>query len=147
MKRPVTEERAQARLGRRRLLTLAGVGAVAFAAAPLLAACGGGASGGQSYTVNMTDSLKFDPATITVPKGATITWKNTGSLVHTSTDDPSKATNKANAALPSGAKPWDSGDVNPGASWSHTFDTPGQYTYFCVPHEASGMIGHITVSG
>jgi plastocyanin len=121
------------------------------AAVPLLAACGGGtgggAAGGQGSTVNMSDSLKYDPETLTIPKGATVTWKNTSAVTHTATDDPSKAQNMANAVLPTGAKPWDSGDIDPGKSWSYTFDTPGQYTYFCIPHEASGMVGHITVSG
>ncbi len=140
---------ARRRLGRRHALRLAGGGVLAAAAVPLLAACGGGgsAAGGQSFTVNMTDGLKFEPDSLTVPKGATVTWKNTGSLVHTATDDPAKAASAANAVLPSGAKPWDSGDVDPGKSWSYTFDTPGQYTYFCIPHESAGMVGHITVSG
>ena len=30
-------------------------------------------------------------------------------------------------------------------SYSRRFDVPGRYTYFCIPHEAAGMIGEITV--
>lgn len=102
--------------------------------------------GGTETTVNMPDGLKFDPADITIPKGGIVTWINTSDLPHTATDDPSKASNPANAALPSGAEPWDSGNVDPGGSWSYTFDTPGTYKYFCVPHEAAGMVGTITVT-
>jgi plastocyanin len=143
----VASQEVQGQLGRRRLLSLLGVGAVLASAGPLVTACGGGAAGGQSYTVNMTDSLKFDPDNLTVPKGTTVTWKNTSSIAHTATDDPAKAQNKGDAVLPAGAKPWDSGNVDPGRSWSYTFDTLGQYTYFCIPHELAGMIGHITVTG
>jgi hypothetical protein len=64
----------------------------------------------------MPDGLKFDPADITIPKGGIVTWINTSDLPHTATDDPSKASNPANAALPSGAEPWDSGNVDPAST-------------------------------
>lgn len=149
-------------LGRRQLLRLAGLGALSAAGVALLSACGssgggsgkaGGANptsatgGGAAATVTMTDQLKFEPADLTIAKGTTVTWKNSGQLPHTATDDPGKAIDKAHAALPSGAQPWDSGNVNVGQSWSHTFDVPGKYAYFCIPHEAAGMIGTITVTG
>lgn len=98
-------------------------------------------------TVTLTDALKFEPPAITVRKGTTVTWRNTTSVVHSVTDDPSKASNKADAALPSGAQPWDSGDIGPGQSFSRAFDTPGTYKYFCKPHELAGMLGAITVTG
>ncbi len=98
-------------------------------------------------SVSMTDALRFEPATLTVRKGATVTWTNGTSTVHTVTDDPSKAANKADAALPSGAQSWDSGNLNPGQTFQHTFDTPGTYKYFCLPHESAGMVATITVTG
>jgi plastocyanin len=98
----------------------------------------------MTATVNMTDSLTFDPADVTISKGGTVTWKNTGATVHTA-DDPRKASSPADASLPSGAKAWNSGDVQPGGSWSYTFDTAGTYKYFCTPHESAGMVGTITV--
>ena len=97
-------------------------------------------------TVNMTVALKFEPGTLTVPKGTTVTWRNSRATVHTVTDDPAKAANKADAALPSGVKPWDSGNINPGGTFQHTFDTPGSYQYFCILHEAAGMVASITVT-
>jgi len=32
-----------------------------------------------------------------------------------------------------------------GTTYRHTFETTGQYTYVCVPHAASGMVGELTV--
>ncbi len=29
---------------------------------------------------------------------------------------------------------FDSGNLSPGGSWTHTFDTPGTYTYYCIYH-------------
>jgi plastocyanin len=114
---------------------------------PAAAASTPGPAAPSAATVSMTDALKFEPATVTVARGGTVTWTNSTATMHTVTDDPSKAANKADAALPSGAQPWDSGTLNPGQTFSHTFDTPGTYKYFCTPHEAAGMVGTITVTG
>jgi plastocyanin len=95
----------------------------------------------------MNDANQFQPAALTAPRGAAVTWTNAGSVAHTVTDDPSKAINKGNAALPEGAQPWDSGIVNGGQSFTYTFDTPGTYKYFCIPHEVLGMVATITVTG
>jgi plastocyanin len=103
--------------------------------------------GAAAATVTMTDTLRFEPATLTVAKGTTVTWSNTSSMEHTVTDDPAVAVNKADAALPSGAQPWNSGTISPGQTFQHTFDTPGTYKYFCMPHETAGMLGTITVTG
>src|SRR5205823_212749 len=100
----------------------------------------------NTVAVQMTDALKFDPGSVTVSKGTTVTWRNTSQTAHTVTDDPSKAANPADAQLPSGAQAWDSGNVDPGQTFSHTFDTPGTYKYFCTPHETAGMLGTIIVT-
>ena len=97
-------------------------------------------------TVSLTDANRYEPASITVPKGATVTWKNVSSVPHTITTDQSKAANMSDASVPSGAQPWDSGSVNGGQSYSHTFDVPGTYRYFCLPHESLGMVGTIVVT-
>jgi plastocyanin len=107
----------------------------------------GGSAAATSTTIAMNDANQYVPATLTVQRGATVVWNNTGSVQHTVTDDPSKASNPSDAALPAGAQPWDSGLINGGQSYSRTFDVPGQYTYFCIPHEALGMVGRITVNG
>src|SRR3954471_6582646 len=97
----------------------------------------GSSSGGgmQSPTVDMNDANQFVPVSLTVPLGTTVTWRNVGQVTHTVTADTTKAIRPADVSLPSGAQPWDSGDVAAGQSFSHTFDVPGTYRYVCIPHE------------
>lgn len=172
--RPINQRQAAAvgpdRLTRRQLLRRAGPLALGAAALPVLQACAGGgaqptakpvttaapvkpaaspaASPGAAAgpVVQMNDELKFVPDRLTVKVGDTVTWRNAGTVAHTVTDDPAKAQNKANATLPSGAEPWDSGLVAGGQTWSRTFGTAGDYRYFCVPHESAGMLGTLTVT-
>ena len=73
-------------------------------------------------------------------------WKNTAQSLHDVTTDPSLVQNKNDVALPAGAKPFDSGFMPPGASWSYTFSVPGRYAYACIPHEKDHMVGEITVT-
>jgi plastocyanin len=113
--------------------------------APAATSAGGGSAG--QNTVNASDTLKFEPASLTVPKGTTVTWTNTGAVAHTVTFDPAKASDKSHVALPSGAQPFDLANLNGGQSLTHTFDVPGTYKYVCVPHEAAGMTGTVVVSG
>jgi uncharacterized repeat protein (TIGR01451 family) len=61
----------------------------------------------------------YAPDNITIKAGDTITWTNDGSLVHTVTPDDGG---------------FDSGVLNKGDVWTHTFDKPGTYTYHCTPH-------------
>ena len=43
---------------------------------------------------------------------------------------------------------WDSGMIEGGSggTFSFTFEEPGTYDYFCIPHESMGMIGSVTVT-
>ncbi len=50
-------------------------------------------------------------------------------------------------SLPPGASPFDSGDLAPGEVYVRTFDVPGTYRCFCVPHERAGMTGVVVVEG
>src|SRR5438105_15442707 len=73
---------------------------------------GGAAStGGAAATaaVTMADDNKFNPATVTISKGGTVTWTNkSATMPHSVTCDPSKAANAADVAVPAGAQPFDS---------------------------------------
>jgi len=87
----------------------------------------------------------FNPRGILIKRGQTIRWVNTeAGNVHTTTAYHPSFQGKP-LRIPEGAKPWDSGYLMPGQSFSVTFDTPGVYDYFCVPHEQAGMVGRIIV--
>lgn len=101
---------------------------------------------GGDATVEMTENLTFEPATVTINAGESVTWKNVAGFGHTATGDPSKANNPSNATLPEGASPWDSGLLGAGEEFTHTFDVAGEYKYFCEPHEGNGMFGTVIVN-
>lgn len=116
--------------------------AVSWAAAGVgLAACGGG-----SRTIEMRGSSRFEPGQLSITAGELVTWRNTSTIDHTATGDPTLARDTNNVRLAPGAAPWDSGTIAPGTSWSRRFDIRGEYRYFCQPHELAGMIGTIVVN-
>lgn len=63
--------------------------------------------------------FEFEPDTVTIRAGGTVTWMNEGPSTHTvSADDGS----------------FESGDLARGATFSYTFEQPGTYSYHCKPH-------------
>lgn len=104
-----------------------------------------GAPPGDTVTVRLTNELRYVPDRITVKSGTTVVWKNASVLVHSVTDDPAKATVDGSSALPSGAKPFDSGLLDPEHTFRHTFTVKGTYRYFCIPHEGAHMWGTLIV--
>ena len=66
-------------------------------------------------------SLGFEPSYITIVIGVnnTVVWKNEDSDWHTATSD-----------IPE----FDSGVIQPGGSFTHTFLRAGTYPYHCDPH-------------
>ena len=95
--------------------------------------------------VDMNNALQFVPDKITIKAGTTVEWRNVESYPHSVTADPSLVQNPANSKLPPGAKAFNSGRINGGKSWRHTFTVAGAYHYFCIPHEDSGMLGTVIV--
>jgi plastocyanin len=78
-------------------------------------------------------NLKFEPRTLQVKAGTTVTWQNKEG-VHTV-----KADNGA----------FESDTLSAGASFSHKFDKPGRYPYHCDFHGSAGghdMAGVIVVT-
>jgi plastocyanin len=70
--------------------------------------------------------FSFEPGTLTVPAGTTVTWTNAGSRPHTVTADDGS---------------FDSGRLDPGEQFSQTFEQPGTFTYHCGFHpEMQGSI-------
>jgi len=72
----------------------------------------------------------YSPATVHLVIGVnnTVKWVNQDTLPHTVTS----------RGLSSGAATFDSGTLNPGASFTYTFRTVGQYTYTCSFHPWMG---------
>jgi len=86
-----------------------------------------GGGGNTSNKISMKNSI-FSPSNLTVTTGGTITWTNDDNMVHTVT---------ANDAS------FNSGDIQPGGSYSRTFNATGVIGYYCMHH--SGMTGTVTV--
>jgi len=88
------------------------------------------ASGGGTPPENpvyMRGSV-FSVPNLTISAGSKVTWINDDNMVHTVT---------ANDAS------FSSGDINPGSSFSYTFNTVGTYNYYCTHH--AGMTAVVTV--
>ena len=77
----------------------------------------------------------FIPASVSIKKGDTLTWKNNDSAAHT-------VTSGSPAEGPSGI--FDSSLLIGGGSFEHTFDSSGSYDYFCMVHP--WMTGNVQVS-
>ncbi len=108
---------------------------VGFAALALAAAIGCSPAKSATEHVDMFDTY-FSPASLTVAKGATVTWVNKGAVTHTST---SGADGVADGN-------WASGNMAPGDSFQHTFDAAGSFHYFCQYHWMLGMQAMIIVT-
>jgi len=81
------------------------------------------------------EGMTFNPGNRTIDAGTTITWINNSNEVHTVTSGENGQHDGE----------FDSGNISPGEEFTHTFEEPGEYSYFCVPHVNQGMIGTITV--
>ncbi len=77
--------------------------------------------------VNIGDNF-FDPNSLTVTSGTTVTWTNRGSVSHTVTSDQGT---------------FDSGNLGQGGTFSFTFKDKGTFGYHCNFH--SGMTAKIIV--
>jgi uncharacterized repeat protein (TIGR03803 family) len=82
---------------------------------------------GSSSDVSIVD-FSFMPSSLNVATGTTVMWTNKGGVSHTTTST-------------SGV--WDSGLMAPGGTFSHTFNTAGEYHYECQLH--LGMTGTVVV--
>jgi plastocyanin len=80
-------------------------------------------------TMGEIKDLAYIPDSIEIPVGATVTWTNSDTVPHTATAPDREVLQ--------------SGTLNPGDSYSQTFDQPGTFDYFCEFH--ANMKGTIVV--
>jgi plastocyanin len=90
----------------------------------MFSSCGGGA------TVKIKDDFSFDPQTVTIKAGETVTWKNEDSREH---------------VVMSGAPPvmtdlFMSPSLAKGDSWSYTFEEAGDYPYHSMTGSFTGEV-------
>ncbi|MFB6147089.1 MAG: plastocyanin/azurin family copper-binding protein [Halobacteriaceae archaeon] len=130
--------------------------AVGTSGAAAISGCAALGAAGIDYDVGMT-AVAFDPAALTVTAGDEVVWYNNSSRGHTVT--------AYEDALPDGAEFFASGGYDSeaaareawretiggrlthGDTFRHTFERPGVYEYFCIPHEQAGMVGQVEVTG
>jgi plastocyanin len=74
----------------------------------------------------------FVPNSVVLQPGETVEWRNTGMIAHTTTSD--------------GPLEWESEAMQPGATFSLTFEEPGVYPYYCRLHPQI-MEAEIVVEG
>lgn len=73
--------------------------------------------------------FNYKPADLEVAAGTTVTFTNEDGFAHTVTAKD---------------KSFDSGNLDEGATFEHTFEEPGTYDYLCAIHNS--MTGSVTVS-
>ena len=78
-------------------------------------------------TVNMRGNV-FLPVSLQVAAGTVVTWQNSDNVIHTVTASDGS---------------FDSGDLEPGDTFTFTFTEGAIYSYHCTHH--AGMIGSVEV--
>lgn len=79
----------------------------------------------RTHTVALR-GMRNVPATLVVKTGDTVVWKNEDVVPHTATDR---------------GKRFDSGNIEPGGSWSYVARSKGTYSYYCAYHpETKGRL-------
>ncbi len=110
---------------------------------------------GEDCHIGM-NRTEFLPDVYEISVGDTVVWKNTSEADHTVTayDNgiPAAADFFASGGFEdqqSARHAWQGqrgGRLGPRETFEHTFEVPGTYEYFCIPHERAEMDGKIVVS-
>lgn len=146
-------------MNRRTVLRNLGAGTALGIGLPLAGCIGLGTSGAafgdvDGELVEMTDDNRFEPEAVRIPVGETVVWRTVGYAPHTVTayenELPPEAAyfacgGFANEAAARDGASGSEGVLDRGEEYEHTFDVPGTYGYFCIPHEQVGMVGTIAI--
>ena len=87
-----------------------------------------------AHTV-VIEAMQFNPATLRVRPGDSVTWINKDIVAHTVTS-PAAATVR-----------FDSQMIAVGREWKHTFTKPGTYDYDCTYHPTMKAVIEVTAQG
>ena len=133
---------------------LAGLGSAGLAG---LAGCttvgdvtGGLLGDSDEYHIGMTRN-EFIPNEYEATVGETVVWKNTSGALHTVTAYEDSVPDGADYFCSGGFDSQDEaeaaweenygGAIDVGETFEYTFETPGSYPYYCIPHERDGRGG------
>ena len=103
--------------------------------------------GGDASFVVISGSM--EPA---ISVGDAVVWANTSARAHSVTAYEARIPEEAEFFATGGYEDeiaardaWANGDgaIKTGQQYTHTFEIPGEYHYFCIPHEQAGMIGTV----
>jgi plastocyanin len=108
---------------RSRAIGFAALGVLLFSIAP-----GAAAPKPKKYTITIVDAMHYEPASLTVRAGDTITWVNKDIVQHTAT---------------SAEAGFDSPAISPEKSWTYTARKKGAFAYNCRFHPL--MKGSLTI--
>ncbi|MCY4730932.1 halocyanin [Natronomonas gomsonensis] len=92
--------------------------------------------------VAVGDGLNFDPEAFDISVGDTVLWEWVGAGHNIKYDD---------GGVPEGTD-WTGTEGSRTTTYGeghvhfHTFETAGEYDYYCVPHQSSGMTASFTVT-
>lgn len=83
-----------------------------------------------------TNAKFFEPLTLNVPVGTTVTWKNSDSTLHTVTSGSAESGTSGTI--------FDSSYLAAGKTFQHTFSSAGTFDYYCTLHPF--MKGQVVVN-
>ncbi|GBF99945.1 chloroplast precursor [Raphidocelis subcapitata] len=86
-------------------------------------------------------ALVFEPSSVTVKSGETVTWVNNAGFPHNIVFDEDEVPSGVNAEAISREDYLNA----PGEKFSVKFDAAGSYSYYCEPHQGAGMVGKVIV--
>ena len=100
-------------------------------------------------------AVAFEPESLTISQGDTVAFEYAGGEPHCvfayEDEIPEDAEYWASGGFESqeaaetGWNEEKGGAVQSGQSYVHTFETTGTHGYYCLPHEAAGMVGEVVV--
>lgn len=134
-------------MNRRTFLQAAGVASVTT-----VAGCGGDRATptppeeGDIRATLAAGDFFFDPVGLYVEVGDTVEWVNAKGIHSVASMNNMPGRPVPERRIPEGAAPWYSGSLQDfGELFSHTFENPGTYDFYCNQHKSAGMVGRVVV--